>query len=101
MKYFVADPHAELGILQLGEEKVTIHLDGSLEYRDHDSGAVRIVPSDEWSTDFDKAVVGAFNRLRAEIAAKRGETERLEATLNDLVKASPRLARMTRQLNLF
>jgi hypothetical protein len=101
MKYFVADPSAEMGIRQLGEERVTLLSNGSLQYRHPQTGELHTVDSEFWATDWDKTAIGAYNRLNEEIGSLEGRLQRLLDARAELVASSPRLQRIAKQLKLF
>ncbi|MBN2526656.1 MAG: hypothetical protein JXR76_09690 [Deltaproteobacteria bacterium] len=101
MKYFVADTSSEMGIRQLGEEKVTLLANGALQYRHPQTGELRTVDSELWATDWDKTAMGAYNQLNDAIAKVESQLERLKCTREELVQSSPRLQRIAKQLKLF
>ena len=101
MNYFVADSTAETGIRQLAADKVVLNPDGTLRFRHPDTGTDVHVPREDWSTDFDRAVVPAYNRLCADIARLETELERLKRSRSELLSASPRLQRLVKQMRLF
>jgi hypothetical protein len=101
MKYFVADPSADMGIRQLGEEKVTLLENGSLQYRHPRTGELHTVASESWATDWDKTAIGAYNRLNEEIGGLEARLQQLLNARAELIASSPRLQRITKQLKLF
>ncbi len=101
MKYFVADTTAETGIRQLTADKVVLNPDGTLRFRHPDTGADIHVPQEDWSTDWDRTVVPAYNRLCGDIARLETELDRLKRSRGELVAACPRLQRLVRQMRLF
>lgn len=101
MKYFVADPYCEMGIRQLGEQRVSLQPDGSLQYRHPQTGETCCVPCEYWATDWDKSLLGSYNRINEEILSVKAKLESLRKSKQELVAASPRLQRIAKQMKLF
>ncbi|MBN2342902.1 MAG: hypothetical protein JXX29_02675 [Deltaproteobacteria bacterium] len=97
----MADPTADMGIRQLGEEKVTLLENGSLQYRHPRSDELCTVSSEYWATDWDKTVVGAYNKLNEKISDIQNQLHTLETAKQELIQSSPKLQRIAKQLKLF
>ena len=101
MKYFVADPYADMGIKQLAGDKVTVLSDDCLEYFDSTANKNIQIKKNEWSTDFDKIVTVAFAQLETAIKKHEQTAVTLKNEQQKLIKASPRLQRLSMQMKLF